>query len=73
MGYHLFQSTHPCRVRLFKWGYAENVPLEIIEYGDPDGSGRDLKAYNEILLRAEAFIGWGILDTDAFARVEVQA
>ena len=58
---------------MFKWGYAENVPLEIIEYGDPDGSGRDLKAYNEILLRSEAFIGWGILDTDAFARVEVQA
>ena len=58
---------------MFKWGYAENVPLEIIEYGDPDGTGRDLKAYNEILLRAEAFIGWGILDTDAFARVEVQA
>lgn len=57
----------------FKWGYAENIPLEIIEYGDPDGAGRDLKAYNEICLRAEAFIGWGILDTDAFARVKVQA
>lgn len=56
---------------MFKWGYAENVPLEIIEYGDPDGAGRDLKAYNEICLRAEAFIGWGILDTDAFARVKV--
>lgn len=54
----------------FKWGYAENIPMEIIEYGDPDGAGRDLKAYNEILLRAEAFIGWGILDTDAFARVK---
>lgn len=58
---------------MFKWGYAENIPLEIIEYGDPDGAGRDLKAYNEICLRAEAFIGWGILDTDAFARVKVQA
>ena len=57
---------------MFKWGYAENVPLEIIEYGDPDGAGRDLKAYNEICLRAEAFIGWGILDPDAFARVKVQ-
>ncbi|PMC51599.1 phage major capsid protein, partial [Gemella sanguinis] len=34
----------------FKWGYAENIPMEIIEYGDPDGAGRDLKAYNEILL-----------------------
>ena len=54
----------------FKWGYAENIPMEIIEYGDPDGAGRDLKAYNEILLRAEAFIGWGILDADSFARVK---
>lgn len=58
---------------MFKWGYSENIPLEIIEYGDPDGAGRDLKAYNEICLRAEAFIGWGILDTDAFARVKADA
>ena len=54
----------------FKWGYAENIPMEIIEYGDPDGAGRDLKAYNEICLRAEAFMGWGILDEEAFARVK---
>ena len=54
----------------FKWGYAENIPMKTIEYGDPDGTGRDLQAYNEICLRAEAFIGWGILDEDAFARVE---
>ena len=54
----------------FKWGYAENMPLEIIQFGDPDGTGRDLKAYNEICLRAEAFIGWGILDATAFARVK---
>lgn len=54
----------------FKWGYAANIPMEIIEYGDPDGTGRDLKAYNEILLRTEAYIGWGILDEKAFARVE---
>lgn len=53
----------------FKWGYAENIPLEIIEYGDPDGLGRDLKAYNEVLLRAEAFIGWGIMLPESFARV----
>ncbi|HFR3750171.1 phage major capsid protein [Streptococcus suis] len=54
----------------FKWGYAENIPLEIIEYGDPDQTGRDLKAFNEICLRTEVFIGWGILDKTAFARVE---
>lgn len=53
----------------FKWGYAEDIPLEIIEYGDPDGLGRDLKAYNEILLRAESYIGWGILLPENFARV----
>lgn len=57
----------------FKWGYAENIPLEIIEYGDPDQTGRDLKAFNEICLRTEVFIGWGILDADSFARVEAGA
>lgn len=52
----------------FKWGYAANVPTEIIQYGDPDGLG-DLKKTNQIVLRAEAYIGWGILDPTAFCRV----
>lgn len=52
----------------FKWGYAEQVPLEVIQYGDPDGQG-DLKRYNQVLLRAEAYIGWGILDPAAFSRI----
>lgn len=56
--------------KAFKWGYAENIPMEVIEYGDPDQTGRDLKAHNEVCLRAEAYIGWGILDPTAFARVE---
>lgn len=55
--------------RAFRWGYSVNVPLEVIEYGDPDGAGHDLKQYNEVLLRSEAFIGWGILDPNAFAVV----
>lgn len=54
----------------FKWGFAEDVTFEVIEYGDPDGAGRDLKRYNEVLLRSEAYIGFGILDADAFAIVE---
>lgn len=54
----------------FRWGFAKNVPLEIIEYGDPDQTGRDLKAYNEVCLRSEAYIGWGILDADSFAILE---
>lgn len=57
----------------FKWGYAKNIPLEVIEYGDPDGQGRDLKQYNEVCLRSEAYIGWGILDADSFAIVNDSA
>lgn len=56
--------------KAFKWGYAENIPMEVIEYGDPDQTGRDLKAHNEVCLRAEAYIGWGILEPSAFARIE---
>lgn len=52
----------------FRWGYADNIPLEIIQYGDPDGQG-DLKRKNQIVLRGEAYIGWGILDADSFARI----
>lgn len=52
----------------FRWGYAKNVPLEIIEYGDPDGQG-DLKRQNQIELRSEAYIGWGILDAASFCRI----
>lgn len=54
---------------MFKWGYAENIPIEIIEYGDPDGQG-DLKRTNEIVLRSEAYIGWGILDKDSFTIIK---
>lgn len=54
---------------MFKWGYAKEIPLEVIEFGDPDNSGKDLKGYNQVYLRAEAYIGWGILDEKAFARI----
>ncbi len=53
----------------FKWGYAKQIPLKVIEYGDPDNSGNDLQGYNQVYLRAEVFLGWGILDEDAFARI----
>lgn len=52
----------------FKWGYADDVKMEVIQYGDPDGQG-DLKRTNEVVIRAEAYIGWAILDPKAFARV----
>ena len=53
----------------FKWGYAKNVTLEVIPYGDPDNTGKDLKGYGQVYLRAQTYIGWGILDKTAFARV----
>ena len=53
----------------FKWGYADQINFEVIEYGDPDGNG-DLKRYNQVYLRAEAWIGWAILDGAAFAAIE---
>lgn len=53
----------------FKWGYAEIINFDVIEYGDPDNTGKDLKGYNQVYLRAEAWIGWAILDGTAFARI----
>lgn len=54
---------------MFQWGYGKEIPLEVIEYGDPDNSGKDLKGYNQVYLRAEVYLGWGILDAESFARV----
>lgn len=53
----------------FKWGFAKEIPLEVIKYGDPDNSGLDLKGYNQIYLRSEMFLGWGIMDANSFARI----
>lgn len=53
----------------FKWGYAKQIPLEVIQFGDPDNSGLDLKGYNQVYLRAEAYLGWGVLAPESFARV----
>lgn len=57
----------------FKWGFAKEIPIEVIEYGDPDNSGYDLKGQNQVYLRGEAYIGWGIIDKSAFAIVKTGA
>lgn len=56
----------------FRWGYATDMPVEIIQYGNPDNdtAAGDLKGHNQILLRLEAYIGWGILDPSAFAIIK---
>lgn len=56
----------------FRWGYAKQIPIEIIQYGNPDNDqvAGDLKGHNQVYIRGEAYIGWGILMPDAFARIE---
>lgn len=55
----------------FKWGVSKNLPLRVIEYGNPDNDTQagDLQGHNQVYLRSEMYIGWGILDENAFARV----
>ena len=59
-----------------KWGYQRNIPLEMIEYGNPDNifnqddTPRDLKGHNEVALRAEVVIYAAIGDLGKFALVE---
>ena len=55
---------------MFKWGYAKQIPLEVIPYGDPDNSGKDLKGHNQVYIRCETYLGWGILDPNHFAIVK---
>lgn len=58
-----------------RWGYQRDIPLEMIEYGNPDnvinpdGTARDLKGHNEIVLRSEVVIYMAIGDLAKFAKV----
>ena len=56
----------------FKWGYSKEIPLKVIEYGNPDNDETlgDLQGHNQILLRIEVYVGWGILDAARFAIVK---
>lgn len=56
----------------FRWGYAKQMPIEVIQYGNPDNDPvlGDLKGHNQVYLRGEMYIGWGILAPNAFAIVK---
>ncbi len=56
----------------FRWGFAKQIPIEVIQYGNPDNDAQagDLKGHNQVYLRGEAYIGWGILVPAAFAKIE---
>jgi HK97 family phage major capsid protein len=50
-----------------KWGMVREMKSEIIEYGDPDGAGTDLKNVNQVAYRTESMFAYAILDPQAFA------
>jgi len=51
-----------------RWGVQRELPVELIEHGDPDGQG-DLKRKNQIALRLEIVYGWYVF-ADRFAVIE---
>lgn len=52
---------------LIKWGMVRDIWSEIIAYGDPDQTGKDLKAYNQIAYRTEAVYSYAVLDPKGIA------
>lgn len=52
---------------LIKWGMIRDIWAEVIQYGDPDQTGVDLKAHNQIAYRTEAMFSYAMLDPKAFA------
>lgn len=52
---------------LIKWGMVREITAEIIEYGDPDNTGNDLKGHNQIAYRTEAVLAHAVLDANAFS------
>lgn len=53
------------------WGIQKQMPVELIEFGDPTGEG-DLKRQNQIALRLEIVYGWYVF-TDRFYKLTAPA
>lgn len=51
-----------------RWGIQRDLPLELIQFGDPDGQG-DLKRKNQIALRLEIVYGWYVF-ADRFSVIK---
>lgn len=67
------KCTEPTKVRAImgdwdciKWGMVRDATAEIIEYGDPDNTGVDLKGSNMIAYRTESMFSYAVLDPKAF-------
>ena len=59
----------------FRWGVARQIPIEVIEYGNPDNDevAGDLKGHNQVYIRGEVYVGFGILVPSAFALIKTSA
>lgn len=55
----------------FRYGIAKDIQIKVIEYGNPDNDATagDLQGHNQIYLRGEMYVGYGILVPNAFARI----
>lgn len=53
-----------------KWGMVRDMQSEIIEYGDPDNTGADLKGSNQVAYRTESMFAYALLDPKAFATLK---
>lgn len=52
-----------------RWGVQRTFPFRMLEFGDPDNTGRDLAGHNEVLFRAEVIFAWYVF-ADQFAVIE---
>lgn len=52
-----------------RWGVQKTFPFRLLEYGDPDNTGRDLAGHNEVLFRAEVIYAWYVF-AEQFAVIE---
>ncbi|WP_077597868.1 phage major capsid family protein [Olsenella urininfantis] len=52
---------------LIKWGMVRDITAEVIEYGDPDNTGVDLKGSNQVAYRTEAVLAYAVLDPKGFS------
>jgi hypothetical protein len=55
--------------RGIRWGVQKTFPFRMLQYGDPDNTGRDLAGHNEVLFRAEVIFAWYVF-ADQFAVIE---
>ncbi|WP_418063153.1 phage major capsid protein [Pimelobacter simplex] len=55
--------------RGLRWGVQRTFPFRMLEFGDPDNTGRDLAGHNEVLFRAEVIFAWYVF-VDQFAIIE---